>query len=130
MADVWDDVAPEFSPSEFNAPDKMEPYFLRRLHRSRLRAGVPFRFVSDHRAPGIGVKNSAHTEDPCSAVDLRAENTYERWQIVESLIKEGFTRIGIYPPNDHQKTTYGKGSGSIHVDASTSRPSPRIWTGF
>lgn len=50
-----------------------------------------------------------------------------RSQVVRALERPGFTRIGLYPPTAHQIATYGKGSGSVHVDASPKNPQPRIW---
>lgn len=50
-----------------------------------------------------------------------------RSQVVRALDRPGFTRIGLYPPTAHQIATYGKGAGSVHVDASPKNPQPRIW---
>lgn len=49
-------------------------------------------------------------------------------EVQRALERPGFTRIGIYPPTAAQIEAYGKGAGSIHVDSSEKRPSPRIWT--
>lgn len=129
---VWDDIADVFKPQEFNHPYQMDADFLRRLAKARRRAGVPFRPVSDHRtaeeneAAG-GAENSAHTDVPCKAVDLRVVNNLERWKAVEACIAVGFTRIGVYPPTAWQRKTYGKGAGSVHVDGAVDRPAPRMW---
>jgi len=123
---VWMGIAPFFVPSEFKHPFKMDVTFLRSLYRVRLRAGVPLRIVSDYRPPDRnasvgGAKASAHMELPCSAVDLRVNNNHERMLIVAAAIEEGFTRMGIYPAGEG-------GAGSLHLDASRTLPSPRIWT--
>jgi uncharacterized protein YcbK (DUF882 family) len=123
---VWREIAPEFRRSEFRHPERMDPDFLRALVRARRNAGVPFRVISDHRPPARnrragGARGSAHLEDPCRAVDLWVESNLERFRVIEALLNEGFTRIGIYPAR-------ADGSGSIHVDASHVKPSPRIWT--
>lgn len=128
---VWGEIAPELTPRDFRHPNKMDVGFLAKLSEARRVAGVPFRVVSDHREPGqAGVQGSAHEDDPCKCVDLRCINTWERWKIVTALIGVGFERIGIYPPTEWQKSRFGKGAGSIHVDDATDKPRPRIWTGY
>ncbi len=127
---VWREVAPEFGRHEFRYPDRMSVEFLRLLHRVRARAGVAFRIVSDARLGTAGVSNSAHNELPCCAVDLRVINSAERFAIVRAAVLEGFTRIGIYPPNEHQRTTWGKNSGSVHLDASSRLPQGVSWVDY
>ena len=136
---IWSEIAPEFSREEFNAPDKISEDLLRRAHKARVRSGVPFRFVSDWRLPGIGVKDSAHEDG--LAIDVRMLDNEERYWVTIALMtvdladdvwaliranRAGFTRIGMYMPTSHQVKTYGKRSGSIHFDNSD-RASPRIW---
>ena len=125
---VWSEIAPELTPKDFHFPERMDVDFLRRLSRTRRRAGVPFRVVSDSRDPAAneaagGATNSAHMEMPCSAVDLRVKNNLERARVVTAAVQEGFERIGIYPAHEDN-------SGSVHLDASTDKPSPRFWTRY
>lgn len=129
---VWMEVAPELTPADFNHPWDMCPAFLRRLSAARRACGVPFRIVSDYRPPdrneaASGAARSAHLERPCRAVDLRALNNAERFRIVEALLGEGFERVGIYTPTEWQVSQYGRGAGSVHVDASPTNPSPSMW---
>jgi hypothetical protein len=129
---VWREVAPQFSMREFNQPERMAVEALRLLHRVRMRSGIPFRFVSDARTPSTnpGVSNSAHLELPCTAVDLRVVSNLERYRIVEAAIAEGVGRIGAYPPTPFQRSQWGAGAGSVHLDASQRLPSPRLWLQF
>ncbi|MDK1102509.1 MAG: hypothetical protein QGD93_02630 [Actinomycetota bacterium] len=140
---IWDEIAPEFSRSEFNDPDGVNEDLLRRMHRARVRSGVPFRIVSDKRPPGIGAENSAHEDG--LAIDIRALNNEERYWLTIALMtvdlpdsvwqqirdgQAGFQRLGMYAPNEHQIETYGKRSGSIHFDCAMDRPHPRIWMSY
>lgn len=129
---VWDEIAPEITPHEFRNPYEMSVDALRRLSRVRRASKVPFRFVSDYRAPSYneqvgGASGSAHTARPCHAVDLRVQNSYERFQIVKHALAAGYRRIGIYPPTDWQRQQYGKNSGSVHLDDSQYHPQDVIW---
>jgi hypothetical protein len=128
---VWGEIAPELTPKDFNEPEQMDVDFLRLLSRMRRDrdCGVPFRVVSDARDPegSVGSTQSAHKERPCKAVDLRALNNAERWKIVTTALAHGIRRIGIYPPTPGQIAQFGKGSGSVHVDASTVNAQDRIW---
>jgi hypothetical protein len=45
---VWQEIHPLFQPHEFRFPFHMDVNFLILLHRTRIRAGVPFRIRSDH----------------------------------------------------------------------------------
>lgn len=132
---VWQEVAPELAPKDFTRSDgtpmaeKMSASALRRLSRIRRRSGVPFRVVSSYRPPheNPGAEKSAHMELPCTAVDLRVLNNEERYRLLAVAFAEGVERIGCYLPTDHQGRTWGKGSGSVHLDFSTSNPTPRFW---
>ena len=113
-------------PAEFRRPHRMDVEFLRRLSHARRLAGVPFRIESSFRSYAEnalvdGVDGSAHLEDPCRAVDLAVRGNEERFRVVEALMAEGFTRIGIYPARED-------GSGIVHVDAAGGRSTPRLWT--
>lgn len=109
-----------FSSKEFDSPDepgsgkKMCPLFLKKLDTCRENANVPFVITSGYRSKNHnkkvgGVLKSSHTETPCKAVDISANNSTLRYKILSSLIKNGFNRIGI-------------GSNFIHVDASDKPP--------
>lgn len=129
---VWTEIAPELTPRDFRHPWEMCPAFLRRLSRARRACGVPFRVVSDYRPPDRnasagGASQSAHLESPCRAVDLRVLDNHERYRVVTALLAEGFERLGVYAPTEWQRSQYGTASGSVHVDASPTNPSPRIW---
>lgn len=125
---VWAEIAPEFHPREFHFPHLMDVEFLRLLSRTRRRAQVPFRLLSDARDPernaaAGGAEKSAHMEVPCRAVDLHVVNNFERFQVIAAALAEGFQRIGIYPAHEDN-------SGSIHLDASEVNPAPRCWTRY
>lgn len=127
--EVWTEIAPELKPSDFQYPQKMSVEALRRLSRIRRASGVPMRVVGDWRPrdADFGASKSAHMEEPCTAVDLRVTNNEERHKLVEAALAEGCPRIGIYSPTDWQSSTYGKGSGSVHLDFSPHNPAPRMW---
>ena len=125
---VWRSIAASFRPEEFRHPELMDVGFLLLLHRIRMRAGVPMRVVSDYRDPGHntavgGARRSAHMERPCRAVDLRVKDNHERARIILAAAAEGIHRIGVYPAHEDR-------SGTVHIDASTSKPQPRIWTRY
>jgi hypothetical protein len=125
---VWKEIHPLFQPREFRFPYAMDVYFLRLLYATRILAAVPFRPRSDHRpedqnTAAQGAIGSAHIPLPCRAIDLAIRNNYERFQIVAAAIAQGFERIGIYPA--HQDN-----SGTLHLDASSTHPQPRIWTRY
>jgi hypothetical protein len=132
---VWGEIAPELLPSDFNDPYLMDVSFLRILSRARRACGVPFRIVSDHRSAehnatlvGVtgkigGAKNSAHTEAPCRAADLHVKNAYERAKVLFALYEEGIRRFGVYEGKEGD-------AGSLHADASSYLPSPRLWTKY
>jgi len=106
----------------------MDAHFLRLLYRMRQTAGVPFRVRSDYRTPEhneavAGVEDSAHTEAPCRAVDLWAENNYERFRIITVAGRFGFNRIGCVKYGADPKT----GAGLIHRDASENLPAEVMW---
>lgn len=125
---VWGEIKPELTPGDFRFPHAMDVAFLRLLSRTRRRAGVPFRVVSDYRDPARnaaagGAKGSTHMEHPCRAVDLHVKDNHERMRIVQAAVEEGFLRIGIYPAAEDN-------SGSVHLDASEINPAPRMWTRY
>ena len=130
--EVWAEIAPEITPGEFNFPYHMNVGTLLRLSRARRRSRIPFRFVSDHRPSSAnstagGARRSAHMGTPTHAVDLRVQNSRERFKIVEAALAEGFTRIGIYPPTAFQRQIWGKNAGSVHLDDSPVHTRQVMW---
>lgn len=76
----------------------MNPGTMRRFDFARQLAGTPFVINSAHRTVVYEKSkgrngNSAHTTG--QAMDIRATDSRSRWLIINSLIKAGFTRIGI-----------------------------------
>lgn len=127
-AEDWAEMAPEFSATEFEYPERMGLEFMRWLKAVRQRAGVPMPISSDGRdriynAEVGGAQDSAHVDVPCEAIDIKKAPrpddpnwNYSRWQIVTAAMALGCTRIGIYA------------NGSIHLDRSEDRrPAPRLW---
>ena len=109
-----------FNTNEFDDFSKMDTEFIEWLNDLRERYGHPIKINSSYRNPDRnnsvnGVDNSAHTEIPCKAVDIHCPNSLNRFNLVQLALKMGCKRIGI-------------GSNFIHVDFSTIRPNPRIWT--
>ena len=85
--------------------------------------------VADARTPEAnpGAANSAHLEVPCRAVDLRVHTAAERFRVISAALTHGIVRVGVYPPTEHQRTTYGPASGSVHLDASPTKPQAVMW---
>lgn len=127
---VWGEIAPELTPKDFQRPYEMDVEALRQLSRTRRRAGVPFIIVSDARLGNVGVANSAHDERPCTAVDIRVTSSSARYAVLKAAFEEGWRRIGVYPPTTNQARVWGKNAGSIHLDASPSKPQDVCWVDF
>ena len=116
-----------FKPEEFPAPQKMGADFLSWLDDVREVAGVRMLISSSYRTPAHnaevgGADDSAHTDTPCNAVDIRRDDkailgwNHARMQIVSAAIRLGCTRIGVYADE------------SIHLDRTEDqRPAPRLW---
>lgn len=122
---VWDEIAPEFLPKEFELPESMDVAFLRMLCRSRRRAGVPFRILDTVRDDD----RSAHGELPCCVVDLQVLSSGERFKIVKACILEGFERVGTYQGSDGMyRGEWRRDKGGVHVDASRTKPNEVMWT--
>lgn len=90
---------------------------LERLDRAREIAGIPFILNSAYRSPETekahGRSGSgAHTLG--RAFDIRCTDNASRYLIVFGALAAGFRRIGI-------------GSTFVHLDDSTTHPTPRIW---
>ena len=104
-----------FNFQEFDSPDEigsgmpkskggqMDLEFLHKLDEARMLAGTPFKITSGYRSQAYnkdlrkrGYKasnNSSHCKG--CAVDIAVNSGLQRSAIVCSLVKAGFTRIGI-----------------------------------
>lgn len=94
-----------FTEDEFNRAKPgcslrdMNESFMARLDEARHIAGVPFIINSAYRSKAYEISKgregtSSHTKG--LAVDLRCNTGFQRLQIVSSLLKVGFTRIGLH----------------------------------
>ena len=112
-----------FKLSEFDSPDlvgsgeAMDKKFLSRLDQARSLANVPFKITSGvrteaHNRKVGGVSNSSHLLG--YAADIACTDSVKRHKIITSLLKAGFTRIGI------AKTF-------IHVDNDPNKPANVTW---
>lgn len=110
-----------FKPEEFTRCNpsctmgQMNPEFMEQLVRARSLAGIPFRLSSAYRSVSYELKHhrsgtSFHTQG--RAVDILCTNSWERYCIIEALIKIGFRGIGI-------------AQNFIHID---NRDKVCIWT--
>ena len=96
----------------------MDIDFLLKLDEAREVAGIPFVINSAYRSPEHNKKvggspNSSHIKG--LAVDIKATDSITRYKVVSSLLKVGFTRIGI-------AETF------IHVDLDLDKTQNVIWT--
>lgn len=110
-----------FSIEEFACPltgeADMDADFLSMLDKARGIAGIPFVITSgfrsvEHNKSVGGKPNSAHLYG--YAADIAVPNSRARFTIIESLIKAGFTRIGV-------------ANSFIHVDSDPSKPQEVMW---
>ncbi len=123
--EVWDEIAPELRPREFEDPEKMDVSFLRLLHKARMLADVPFRILDTLRDDS----RSAHGEVPGIAVDLQVVNSRERSRITRAAYEVGFVRVGIYEgSNGVYHGIPKKDGGGVHLDASRTKSSDHMWT--
>ena len=109
---------------EFDSPDvdgsgqMMDSDILQMLDSAREIYGKPMVINSgfrteEHNAKVGGTENSSHLKG--LAVDIKCTTSADRWDMIDSLIKAGFNRIGV------AKTF-------IHVDIDESKPPFLIWT--
>ena len=106
-----------FEKSEFTEPEKMNPKLLLMLDTARKIAGIPFVINSSYRSSNKntsvgGVNNSSHLAG--LAVDIACSNSFDRFIIINALIRVGFTRIGI-------------GKRHIHCDIDFEKNQDVIW---
>jgi len=90
-----------------------------KFNRGRKRSGIPWAINSgcrctQHNEAVGGRKSSAHTFG--LAGDVEAKTSRQKFKIVEAMIHEGITRIGIY-------------SNFVHGDIDKSKPQEVIWHG-
>lgn len=113
-----------FTLDEFDSPDepgsgsKMNGGFIGRLDSARDLSEFPWVITSGYRTKAHndkvgGIDSSAHTRG--YAVDIKCQGSARRYEIIKSLIKSGFTRIGV-------------ASNFIHVDDDPDKSSQVIWT--
>ena len=100
-----------FNSHEFSDPDRMRLDFLQKLDLARSIADIPFIINSSYRDDDI---HSAHATG--RAVDIACTDSYTRINIVEALLKVGFSRIGVYPRH-------------VHVDGDRQKPQNVLWLG-
>ena len=97
-------VSKYFKESEFRkcspacSLQDMEQSMMYRLDAARESAGIPFVLNSAYRSVEHEKKQgrdgmSAHTLG--RAVDIRCQSDYNRFKIIEALLKAGFVRVGI-----------------------------------
>ena len=97
-----------FKLSEFSCPccgdNKMNPSSMERIDKAREIAGVHFVINSakrcdKHNRDVGGEDDGAH--ELGFAFDIKCKTSQDRFKILSSLIKAGFTRIGVYPTFIH-----------------------------
>lgn len=101
-----------FEAREFTHPNKMDPRLLRKLDNARAFAGIAFVITSSFRP------ESTTSHGRGTGVDIRCHDSLSRFRIVEALLHEKFTRIGIYDKHIH-----------ADIDSSEDAPQEVIWWG-
>jgi zinc D-Ala-D-Ala carboxypeptidase len=99
-------------------PHTPSPTILFMLNEARSLAGIPFIISSGLRCPQHnravgGTLDSEHISG--EGVDIAVSSAWERFKILEALMKAGFQRIGV-------------GKTFIHAGVSVNKPRPVIWT--
>ena len=113
-----------FKIEDFDSPDLpgsgklMSPALLELLDHTRMIYGKPIYINSGFRTPKhnkeVGGKSrSSHLKG--LAVDIRCNNSRDRFELLEVLLKKGFNRIGV-------------GSTFIHIDIDLEKSPNVIWT--
>lgn len=98
----------------------LNPEFIALLDRARHIAMTPFVITSGRRSTEENEKLPNAKQDSShltgNAVDLRCENSIDRYKILKGLFAVGFCRIGIYVDDGH-----------IHVDNDMTKPQGVVW---
>ena len=92
-----------FKPSEFKEPDRVSPALVYNLDQARQMAKGPMVITSSYR-PSTGPRDSAHKPDGKGiyhAVDIRCDQSKDRFRILTAAIGAGFVRIGLYTHHIH-----------------------------
>lgn len=116
-------ILDHFTHNEFDSPDLfnsgllMDIDFILLLHEARKIAKVPFIITSGYRTKHHnsiigGVSNSSHLKG--LAVDIKCNNSANRYIILQSLLRVGINRIGI-------NNTF------IHADVDLSKKNNVVW---
>ena len=124
MIEFWDTVK-YFKSEEFDSPDKvrsgelMDLTFVRMLNMIRTFANIPFIVSSGYRTQEENIRvggssNSAHLRG--RAVDIAAESSTVKYQILKASLLFFIPRLGIYEKH-------------IHIDIDLSLPQPVVWWG-
>jgi len=105
-----------FRPEEFTFPHEMDDVLLLTLDKARRYAGQAFIITNSYRDPDsdIGVPDSAHKKG--MAVDIRANDSRTRYNVLRGLLAAGFQRIGVYDKH-------------LHADVDASKPTGVVWIG-
>jgi uncharacterized protein YcbK (DUF882 family) len=96
---------------------KVDSEFGEMMDKAREEAKVPFVITSGYRCPtyniSVGGKSgSAHVKG--MAADIAVDNSWERYHVVNGLMRAGFNRIGV-------------GRKFIHADSDQTKPEGVIW---
>jgi zinc D-Ala-D-Ala carboxypeptidase len=127
--DRWRNITVKhFKESEFDCPcekgsgEKMDIGFIIKLDKCRELAGIPFKITSGYRCEEYNEKlrqkglkaskNSSHLKGV--AADIAVKNSGDRYKIIQSALRVGFTRIGI-------------GKNFIHLDTDENKSQDVIW---
>jgi zinc D-Ala-D-Ala carboxypeptidase len=97
--------------------NEIKQELINKLDKSRDITNTPFIITSGYRCPSHnksvgGSPSSSHLKG--LAVDIKADNSQHRMNIVHGLTSAGFTRIGIH-------------YNFIHADMDTSKPQDLMW---
>ena len=83
---------------QYTGKNEMKDEFIEKLDELREVCGFPFHITSGYRAPEHPIeakKKVAGTHSQGIAADIKVDNGWERFKIVEEGINLGFTGIGV-----------------------------------